>query len=84
MAGADDTAGPANDDDAESEAGSEEIDIEDSEDDEEEEGEEGLDDDMEMDEPESNAANAKPATGDKPNEQQGGAQKQQSADVMVH
>ncbi|CAN9139991.1 unnamed protein product [Alternaria alternata] len=81
MAGAEDTAGPANDEDAESEAGSEEIDIEDSEDDEEEEGEEGGDDDMEMDEGEAGAAN-----GDKPAQQQpGGAPQQQSgADVMVH
>jgi hypothetical protein len=40
MAGGEDTAGPANEEDAESDAGSEEIDIEDSEgDDEEEEGE---------------------------------------------
>ncbi|KAI4634562.1 Histone chaperone asf1 [Alternaria incomplexa] len=82
MAGAEDTAGPAADDDAESEAGSEEIDIEDSEDDEEEEGEEGGDDDMEMDEGEAGAA-----SGDKPAQQQpGGAPQQQQpgADVMVH
>ena len=86
MAGAEDTAGPANDDDAESEAGSEEIDIEDSEDDEEEEGEEGGDDDMEMDEADPNAP-----SGDKPAPQQqpgGTAQQQQQqqpgADVMVN
>ncbi|KAH8727162.1 ASF1 like histone chaperone-domain-containing protein [Phaeosphaeriaceae sp. PMI808] len=77
MAGGEDTAGPANDEDAESEAGSEEIDIEDSEgEDEEEEGEEGGEDDMEMDD-----AEAPP--GDKQAQQQpGGVQQQQ--DVMVH
>lgn len=75
MAGAEDTAGPANDEDAESEAGSEEIDIEESEDDDdEEEGEEGGDDDMEMDD----------AGSDKPNQQQPAVQQQQGADVMVH
>ncbi|RMZ70271.1 histone chaperone asf1 [Pyrenophora seminiperda CCB06] len=83
MAGAEDTAGPANDEDAESEAGSEEIDIEDSEDDEEEEGEgeEGGDDDMEMDEAEPSGACEK--TGQ---QQSGGApqQQQHGADVMVH
>lgn len=84
MAGGEDTAGPANDEDAESEAGSEEIDIEDSEGDEdEEEGEEGGDDDMEMDEAEPNAAN-----GEKKDQQQAGAvqqqQQQHGADVMVH
>ncbi|KAH7085495.1 ASF1 like histone chaperone-domain-containing protein [Paraphoma chrysanthemicola] len=79
MAGAEDTAGPANDDDAESDAGSEEIDIEDSEgEDEEEEGEEGGDDDMEMDDGEA-------ANGEKPAQQQpGGVQQQHGADVMVH
>jgi histone chaperone ASF1 len=77
MAGAEDTAGPANDDDAESEAGSEEIDIEDSEDEEEEEGEEGAEEDMEMDEADPNAA------GDKPAQQQPGVL-QPGADVMVH
>ncbi|CBX98235.1 Histone chaperone asf1 [Plenodomus lingam] len=81
MAGADDTAGPANDEDAESEAGSEEIDIEDSEgDDEEEEGEEGEggDDEMEMDDAETSAANGKPT------QQKSDAVQQQGADVMVH
>ncbi|KAF2129937.1 histone deposition protein Asf1 [Dothidotthia symphoricarpi CBS 119687] len=74
MAGADDTAGPANDEDAESEAGSEEIDIEESEDDDdEEEGEEGGDDDMEMDE-----------GGGEKQAQQPAAQQQQGTDVMVH
>ncbi|KAF2849387.1 histone deposition protein Asf1 [Plenodomus tracheiphilus IPT5] len=82
MAGAEDTAGPANDEDADSEAGSEEIDIEDSEgDDDEEEGEEGEggDDDMEMDEGESSAANGAKAAQPKPD-----AVQQQGADVMVH
>lgn len=81
MAGGEETAGPANDEDAESEAGSEEIDIEDSEgDDEEEEGEEGGDDDMEMDEAEPSAPN-----GGKPAQQQAGnAQQQHNPDVMVH
>jgi histone chaperone ASF1 len=78
MAGAEDTAGPANDEDAESEAGSEEIDIEDSEgDEEEEEGEEGGDDDMEMDDAEG-------ANGEKQVPQQPGVQQQHGADVMVH
>ncbi|OAK95230.1 histone deposition protein Asf1 [Phaeosphaeriaceae sp. SRC1lsM3a] len=78
MAGAEDTAGPANDEDAESEAGSEEIDIEDSEgEDEEEEGEEGGDDDMEMDDGEG-------ANGEKQAPQQPGVQQQHGADVMVH
>jgi histone chaperone ASF1 len=78
MAGAEDTAGPANDEDAESDAGSEEIDIEDSEgEDEEEEGEEGGEDDMEMDDGEG-------ATGEKQVPQQPGVQQQHGADVMVH
>lgn len=83
MGGAEDTAGPTQDDDeAESEAGSEEIDIEDSEgDDDDEEGEEGEggDEDMEMDEGE-------PAAGEgaKPAQPQSDAGQQQGADVMVH
>ncbi|KAF1920542.1 ASF1 like histone chaperone-domain-containing protein [Ampelomyces quisqualis] len=78
MAGAEDTAGPANDDDAESEAGSEEIDIEDSEgEDEEDEGEEGGEDDMEVDDGEG-------ANGEKQVPQQPGVQQQHGADVMVH
>jgi len=81
MAGAEDTAGPANEEDAESESGSEDIDIEDSEGDEdEEEGEEGGDDDMEMDEAESNAANGEKAAQQQP----GRVQQQHGADVMVH
>ncbi|KAF2827346.1 histone deposition protein Asf1 [Ophiobolus disseminans] len=75
MAGAEDTAGPANDEDAESEAGSEEIDIEDSEgDDEEEEGEEGGEDDMEMDDAEAAAGEKKVPAIPQPH----------GADVMVH
>lgn len=80
MAGGEDTAGPANDEDAESEAGSEEIDIEDSEGEDEEEGdEEGGDDDMEMDDAEPSASN-----GNKPAQQQAGSVQQHNADVMVH
>ena len=79
MAGGDDTAGPANEEDAESEAGSEEIDIEDSEDDEEEEGEEGAEEDMEMDEGEAAAAGDKQAQ-----PQPGAVQQQHNPDVMVH
>ncbi|KAH4340248.1 histone chaperone [Parastagonospora nodorum] len=75
MAGGEDTAGPANDEDAESEAGSEEIDIEDSEGEDEEEegeGEDGPEDDMEMDEGEgANSESKVPQPGAK-------------ADVMVH
>ncbi|EAT78078.2 hypothetical protein SNOG_14538 [Parastagonospora nodorum SN15] len=75
MAGGEDTAGPANDEDAESEAGSEEIDIEDSEGEDEEEegeGEDGPEDDMEMDEGEgANGESKVPQPGAK-------------ADVMVH
>lgn len=76
MAGGEDTAGPAADEDAVSEAGSEEIDIEESEgeDEEEEEGEEGGDDDMEMDEPEATGGEQK-----KP-----GQPVPQGNDVMVH
>ncbi|KAF2011791.1 histone deposition protein Asf1 [Aaosphaeria arxii CBS 175.79] len=78
MAGAEDTAGPQPEEDAASEAGSEEIDIEDSEDEEEEEeeGEEGGDDDMEMDE-----------AGQNGEQKQTSAQQpvtQGNADVMVH
>jgi len=76
MAGADETAGPAVDEDAASEAGSEEIDLEEEsegESDEEQEGEEEGGDDMEMDEAGAN--------GDKSHPQQ---PVQPSADVMVH
>jgi histone chaperone ASF1 len=77
MAGGEDTAGPVNDEDGESEDGSEEIDLEDSEgEDEEEEGEGEGEDDMEMDDAEAAAA-----SGDKPD--QHGVQ-QHGADVMVH
>ncbi|KAF2730252.1 histone deposition protein Asf1 [Polyplosphaeria fusca] len=75
MAGGEDTAGPPNEEDAASDAGSEEIDIEESEgedDEEEEEQEEGAGDDMEMDEAEPN--------GEKHAQQQA----QHNADVMVH
>lgn len=74
MAGGEETAGPAIDDDAVSEAGSEEIDLEETEGEDEEEegeGEEGGDDDMEMDEPEA-------ASGDKH------PQPPVAQDVMVH
>jgi len=78
MAGADDTAGPIKEDDAESDAGSE--DLGESSDEEDEEGEEGEeegdgDDDMEMDEEPAKAE--EPANGAVPAQQQ-------HADVMVH
>ncbi|KAF2176362.1 histone deposition protein Asf1 [Zopfia rhizophila CBS 207.26] len=76
MAGGEDTAGPQADEDAASEAGSEEIDIEESEgeDEEEEEGEGDGDEDMEMDDAE-----------DKPNgEAHPEKQIARNADVMVH
>jgi histone chaperone ASF1 len=77
MAGAEDTAGPVAEEDAASEAGSEEIDLEEEsegESDEEQEVDEEAGDDMEMDE-------AGPANGDKSHPQQ---PVQPSADVMVH
>ncbi|KAF2466811.1 histone deposition protein Asf1 [Lindgomyces ingoldianus] len=75
MAGGEETAGPAADEEPVSEADGEEIDIEESEgeDEEEEEGEGEGDDDMEMDE-------AEPANGEKHPEQQ----IPHNADVMVH
>ncbi|KAF2803873.1 histone deposition protein Asf1 [Mytilinidion resinicola] len=77
MAGADDTAGPVKEDDAESDAGSEDL-GESSEDDDEEEGEEEGegDEDMEIDEDGAKAEDP-PANGAAP-------QPQQHADVMVH
>ncbi|KAF9701866.1 hypothetical protein EKO04_000690 [Ascochyta lentis] len=80
MAGGEETAGPAVEEEGEdSDAGSEDIDIEDSEGDDDEE-EEGGDDDMEMDDGEPSASN-----GDKQAQQQpGNVQQQHGADVMVH
>ncbi|KAF2794984.1 histone deposition protein Asf1 [Melanomma pulvis-pyrius CBS 109.77] len=72
MAGGEETAGPAIDEDAASEAGSEEIDLEETEGEDEDEGEEGGDDDMEMDEAEP--------SGDKLPQQP----VPHNADVMVH
>jgi histone chaperone ASF1 len=72
MDGAEDTAGPAGDED--SDAGSEDIDIEESEGEDEEEEDDG-DDDMEMDEGEAN--------GKQPQQQQPGSAAH-GADVMVH
>lgn len=76
MAGAEDTSGPAAEDDAASEAGSEEIDLEEEssgESDEEPEAVEEGGDDMEMDD-------AGGASGDKNH----GQPVQPNADVMVH
>jgi histone chaperone ASF1 len=72
MDGAEDTAGPAGDED--SDAGSEDIDIEESEGEDEEEEDDG-DDDMEMDDGEAN--------GKQPQQQQPGSAAH-GADVMVH
>ena len=77
MAGGEETAGPAAEEEDADSDGSEDIDIEDSEGEEEDE-EEGGDDDMEMDDGEQNAANS-----DKPAQQPGNVQ-QHNADVMVH
>lgn len=76
MAGGEETAGPAAEEEGESD-GSEDIDIEDSEGEDEDE-EEGGDDDMEMDEGEPSGPNGKPA------QQQPGNAQQHGADVMVH
>jgi histone chaperone ASF1 len=76
MDGAEDTAGPAVDED--SDAGSEDIDIEESEGEEEEEEDDG-DDDMEMDDGEASAPNG----GKQPQQQQPGSAPH-GADVMVH
>ncbi len=75
MAGAEDTAGPANED-AESDAGSEDIeDSEGDEDEEEGEGEEGGDEDMDMDEADPAKQGQQPPSN---------VQQQHGADVMVH
>ncbi|KAG9204578.1 Histone chaperone asf1 [Epicoccum nigrum] len=77
MAGGEETAGPAAEEDEGESDGSEDIDIEDSEGEEEDE-EEGGDDDMEMDEGEPSGPNGKSA------QQQPGNAQQHGADVMVH